>query len=888
MAQVIATKPKPKRCNKAALTHSLYDIVLKYGEYMLVSSDNSMDIDGDGNFDCYIVGDGVTPCQRLPLRKLEDDPYLSTTVRSITSADIDNWNSKADDNAVVHLDNKETITAQKVFSAPIVAGVVKSGNFVSGQSGFKLQNDSQTGKSSLEVDNLNVRNPYKYFLRVSPQVVNTDTHNNKYIVVTAYKQFATGAPEQLSSTDGFAIYVSETPEVSGGGGGGMIIRPTQYVSTSGTLSFKWKKTCTYSDIILYDKDPRFTMMGEDEAQEYDRIKLTYVSNGQDGTDGEDGADGQPGANGTSFIVKGYVSGYYDDIQDIPSGYFSDGEKVLVDNNPLGEYAVLTLDNGQWVDDTPSAGDAYIQTNDEQTTTYNHLFCANGTEWVDLGAIQGPAGRDGRDGTDGTDGTDGVDAVLFYASKNPIVVEEYISSGGYSWNNETHEYDHTAPTYSYRGLPTVSDPISFYCKIGDTEEQATIEEIGLGSGEIIGNGAIQHDGTYLYISDLLGKGDQAKREGSFYVQLSCTIDEVEYTATIEVRIYVNRTGTWAHTIQGDVSKSYSEAQWYVGEQGFLTSASEIVQSATGVSIATLLDGIFTALFKVEHGQITLKSNNIVQIIADNAVDIITPFINAITSEIIAKALTTISPDGLMQIKIEDGKILVYYKGVLRLEIGLAWNDDEEDLAPAIIFYDAHGNPYSRLGQEGHTKGWSQQARVLVWQIKQYGLYTGDDPGGAYDNELYRLIQEKWNYIWDNIGTETDKLYQPWLNCNVPGVSGWSFPVGNWPAIAFEGSAPEEISITTTGATPGAALDKKWIPTTNINDQMLSEGLWLVVGRERNYEGNTAPNDYYDYWYGEYAISDWSNENNNIKVRSFAFIKDGEIAPYGKINVYNKVV
>ena len=40
------------------------------GEHILVSSDNSMTADGQGNFDCYIVGNGHTPAISLEIKRL--------------------------------------------------------------------------------------------------------------------------------------------------------------------------------------------------------------------------------------------------------------------------------------------------------------------------------------------------------------------------------------------------------------------------------------------------------------------------------------------------------------------------------------------------------------------------------------------------------------------------------------------------------------------------------------------------------------------------------------------------------------------------------------------------------------------------------------------------
>lgn len=46
------------------------------GEHILVSSDNSMDAEGQGNFDCYIVGDGTTAANKLKTFYINDSLYV--------------------------------------------------------------------------------------------------------------------------------------------------------------------------------------------------------------------------------------------------------------------------------------------------------------------------------------------------------------------------------------------------------------------------------------------------------------------------------------------------------------------------------------------------------------------------------------------------------------------------------------------------------------------------------------------------------------------------------------------------------------------------------------------------------------------------------------------
>lgn len=74
MGQIVGTSAKIKRCNLNAIqsSGSLYSTVLASGEYMLVSTDNSMTATGNGNFDAYVVGDGTKTCGALTLIYIAD------------------------------------------------------------------------------------------------------------------------------------------------------------------------------------------------------------------------------------------------------------------------------------------------------------------------------------------------------------------------------------------------------------------------------------------------------------------------------------------------------------------------------------------------------------------------------------------------------------------------------------------------------------------------------------------------------------------------------------------------------------------------------------------------------------------------------------------------
>lgn len=69
MGQIVGLNAKPKRCNLNQLSQLETPAA---GEHILVSSDNSMNAAGQGNFDCYIVGDGTKTAPNLPLLEIKN------------------------------------------------------------------------------------------------------------------------------------------------------------------------------------------------------------------------------------------------------------------------------------------------------------------------------------------------------------------------------------------------------------------------------------------------------------------------------------------------------------------------------------------------------------------------------------------------------------------------------------------------------------------------------------------------------------------------------------------------------------------------------------------------------------------------------------------------
>lgn len=116
MGQIVSAAAKPKRCNKNQLSQLG---VLAAGLHVLVSSDNSMNAAGQGNFDCYILGDGTTAASALPLHKIEE---LYT---DDTSADLEFVDESG--NVILRLEDGEIVT--KNFNSANTLNAEENGNF---------------------------------------------------------------------------------------------------------------------------------------------------------------------------------------------------------------------------------------------------------------------------------------------------------------------------------------------------------------------------------------------------------------------------------------------------------------------------------------------------------------------------------------------------------------------------------------------------------------------------------------------------------------------------------------------------------------------------------------------------------------------------------------
>lgn len=100
MGQIIGGAAKPKRCNLNKLSRLGTPAA---GEYILVSSDNSMNAAGQGNFDCYIVGNGTKAATALKRNKINGD--IERKILGLCGIDITNEHNYTEAQSFLMFDN---------------------------------------------------------------------------------------------------------------------------------------------------------------------------------------------------------------------------------------------------------------------------------------------------------------------------------------------------------------------------------------------------------------------------------------------------------------------------------------------------------------------------------------------------------------------------------------------------------------------------------------------------------------------------------------------------------------------------------------------------------------------------------------------------------------
>lgn len=156
MGQIVSGKAKPKRCNLNQLSQVPTPAA---GEYILVSSDNSMNAAGQGYFDSYIIGDGTKAATALELHKFKaeeldeqlngiDDVLLEYQVPLVTATQLNVYNPcQLEANKTCHfvIENASTLMANHSVFYAYLRNLDNSGN-----TNFYI-GDSTTSVNRIEV-----------------------------------------------------------------------------------------------------------------------------------------------------------------------------------------------------------------------------------------------------------------------------------------------------------------------------------------------------------------------------------------------------------------------------------------------------------------------------------------------------------------------------------------------------------------------------------------------------------------------------------------------------------------------------------------------------------------------------------------------------------------
>lgn len=154
MGQIVGLNAKCKRANLNALGSVPTPA---NGEFILVSSDNSMSSDGQGNFDAYVVGDGKTAAPELELRPITDTGVIIAKVNELilSLANTAFINARPD---IIHINDTPQIVSP---ISPIDMGILPIGQ--------------NTLTKSVYVKCINVSNPISITISGSGFSVSTNS-----------------------------------------------------------------------------------------------------------------------------------------------------------------------------------------------------------------------------------------------------------------------------------------------------------------------------------------------------------------------------------------------------------------------------------------------------------------------------------------------------------------------------------------------------------------------------------------------------------------------------------------------------------------------------------------------------------------------------------------
>lgn len=320
MGQIVGGAAKPKRCNLNQLSQLGTPAA---GEHILVSSDNSMNAAGQGNFDCYIEGDGQKAATALELKTIADTELIRDGKNTVTNGAVfekfEDVALQLSDLSIVPLfpktlDNTK-VMSDKIYSdsnyvtyyipvtdgynfslvAVFTAGYIRYGYtsaipavntpIVAGYS------SNGTGQSNKEKQYTSETNGYFAisFLKSAFTSITMRGENPHPGIGSEFSKFASRIDNELSKLDDFPLEIESISGVRVG-------EPCSSVNTDVAKYFPVKKGNTYKIVPVFTGDyirRGFTI----DIPASGVSSQSYTSNGT-------------GVSGTVLTVVSPIDGYY--------------------------------------------------------------------------------------------------------------------------------------------------------------------------------------------------------------------------------------------------------------------------------------------------------------------------------------------------------------------------------------------------------------------------------------------------------------------------------------------------------------------------------------------------------------------------------------------------
>lgn len=205
MGQIVGGAAKPKRCNANKLSQLGTPAA---GEHILVSSDNSMNAAGQGNFDCYIEGNGTKAATALAIKKFnaETDKIIKDSnffPRETLSPVLTNASYRLNGGGTIVSDTNYQLKKYEVSSGDVLCLKLSADGLYTAQFQSNISSNAQTlvGKVYVgEIDGLFVVPNGATRLCVS--MLKTNTTDVVERVLVTIDEIATGGSKHLVSSNG--------------------------------------------------------------------------------------------------------------------------------------------------------------------------------------------------------------------------------------------------------------------------------------------------------------------------------------------------------------------------------------------------------------------------------------------------------------------------------------------------------------------------------------------------------------------------------------------------------------------------------------------------------------------------------------------------------------